>query len=422
MRAILIAALGLVGLLAGQQPPEKSISNFDRGASLTMLRQVKTDLQQNYYDAAFRGMDVERVFAEAEQKVRNGATLNANIATIAEVLMRLNDSHTVFIPPDRKLKVTYGWQVSMIGDVPYIVGVLPGSDAEKKGLAPGDRLLAWNRYEPRRENLWQLYYLYNYVRPQQLQRLLVQKPDGTEKTLDIESRLEPRAMDFEDLLDLVMASMEKTEDRTAVAGDTFVWRYTTFLDPKEVDKAMKKARASKGLVLDMRGNSGGNIEAMRNLVSWLFDRDVHIAVEKTRKGEKPLDAKLRKDAFTGKVVILVDSRSASAAEMVARVVQLEKRGPVIGDRTAGAVMAARMFPHTIGSIESALGFYATTITVSDLRMSDGASLEHKGLTPDETLLPSAADLAARRDPVLARAIALLGGTMTADDAGRFYRQ
>ena len=133
-------------------------------------------------------MDVEKVFAEAEQKVRNGATLNANIATIAEVLMRLNDSHTIFIPPDRKLKVTYGWQVSMIGDVPYIVGVLPGSDAEKKGLAPGDRLLAWNRYEPRRENLWQLYYLYNYVRPQQLQRLLVQKPDGTEKTLDIESK------------------------------------------------------------------------------------------------------------------------------------------------------------------------------------------------------------------------------------------
>src|SRR6188768_3206630 len=162
MRTIAVAALSLFAFAAGQQPAEKSISSFDRGASLTMLRQVKTDLQQNYYDAAFRGMDVERVFAEAEQKVRNGATLNANIATIAEVLMRLNDSHTVFIPPDRKLKVTYGWQVSMIGDVPYIVGVLPGSDAEKKGLAPGDRLLAWNRYEPRRENLWQLYYLYNY--------------------------------------------------------------------------------------------------------------------------------------------------------------------------------------------------------------------------------------------------------------------
>jgi carboxyl-terminal processing protease len=421
MRAIVVAALS-VSALTGQQPAPRSISNFDRGASLTMLRQIKVDLKEHYYDATFRGMDVEKVFAEAEQKVRNGATLNENIGTITEVLMRLNDSHTLFLPPDRKIKVTYGWQVAMIGDAPHVVGVLPGSDAEKKGLTPGDRLLAWNRYEPTRQNLWQLYYLYNYVRPQQVQRLVVQRLDGSERTLDIESRLESRAMDFEDLLNEVMKAAEKTEDRSAVAGDTFVWRYTAFLDPKEIERVMKKARASKALVLDMRGNPGGNIEAMRNMVSWLFDREVHIAVEKTRKGEKRLDAKPQKDGFAGKVVILVDSRSASSAEMVARVVQLEKRGTVIGDRTAGAVMAARLFPHTVGSVESALGFYATSITVSDLRMSDGASLEHKGLTPDETLLPSAADLAARRDPVLARAIALLGGTMTAEDAGRFYRQ
>ena len=232
MRAIVIAVLSFFGLFAGQQPPAKSLSNFDRGASLTMLRQVKADLERNYYDGTFRGMDVDKVFAEGELKIRNAGSMNETIATIAEVLMRLNDSHTFFIPPDRKLKVTYGWEVSMIGDVPHVVGVLPGSDAEKKGLTPGDRLLAWNRYEPRRENLWQLYYLYNYVRPQQLQRLLVQKPDGSEKTLDIESKLEPReGMDFEDLLDMVMEAVEKTEDRTAVAGDTFVWRYTTFRDP-----------------------------------------------------------------------------------------------------------------------------------------------------------------------------------------------
>lgn len=425
MRACILVpvAVCLAAGLSAQQPPVKTISNFDRGASLTMLRQVKTDLKENYYDTTFRGMDVEKTFAEAEQKLRNAGSVNETVATIAEILMRLNDSHTIFLPPDRKLRVTYGWQASMVGDVPFVIGVLPGSDADKKGLAPGDRLIAWNRYEPTRQNLWQLYYLYNYVRPQQLQRLVVQKPDGAEKTLDIESKLEPRqGMDAEDFLNMLVDVLEKTEDRTAVAGDTFVWRYTAFLDPKEVDRVMKKARTSKGLVLDLRGNAGGNIDTMRLLVSWLFDRDVHIAVEKTRKGEKPLDAKMRKDGFTGKVVVLVDSRSASAAEVVGRVVQLEKRGVVIGDRTAGAVMAARMFPHTLGSIESALAFYATTITVSDLRMSDGATLEHLGLTPDEPVLPSGADMAAKRDPALARAIALLGGTMTAEEAGRFYRQ
>jgi C-terminal processing protease CtpA/Prc len=417
----LVVVVCLAAGLSAQQPPPKTISNFDRGASLTMLKQVKIDLKENYYDTAFRGMDVEKTFAEAEQRLRNAGSVNETVATIAEVLMRLNDSHTIFIPPDRAARVTYGWRASIIGGVPYVVGVLPGSDADKKGLAPGDRLLAWNRYEPTRENLWQIYYLYNFIRPQQLQRLVVQKPDGAEKTLDIASKVEPRErMDLIDLANMLMDVLEKTDDQTGLAGDTFVWKYTAFADPKDVDRVMKKARTAKALVLDMRGNAGGNVEAMRSLVSWLFDHDVHLADEKTRKGDKPLDAKARKDAFTGKLVVLVDSRSASAAEMVGRIVQLEKRGAVIGDRTMGAVMTARMFPHRLGSEES-MAFYFTTITIGDVRMSDGATLEHKGLTPDETVLPSGADLAAKRDPALARAIALLGGTMTAEEAGRFYR-
>lgn len=419
MRPPVLAVLSLAAILAQQAPPN-SISNYDRGASLTMLKQVKFDLKDNYYDTAFRGMDVDKAFAEAEERIRNAGTVNQTIAAIAELMMRLNDSHTVFIPPDRAARVIYGWQASMVGDVPYVVTVAKGSDAEKKGLAPGDRVLAWNRYEPSRQNLWQLYYLYNFVRPQSLQRVTVSKPDGTEQVLDIESKLEPRKpMDLEDLMDTLVDAAAHTEDRTALAGGTFVWRYTAFADPKDVDRAMKKARTAASLVIDMRGNPGGNVEAMRSLVSSLFDRDVHVAVEKARKGDKPFDAKGRQDAYGGKVVVLIDSRSASAAEMVGRVLQLEKRGAVIGDRTAGAVMTARFFPHTIG-VES-IAFYATTITVGDVRMSDGASLEGKGVTPDEVVLPTGADLAAHRDPALARAITLLGGTMTAEEAGRFYR-
>ena len=105
--------------------------------------------------------------------------------------------------------------------------------------------------------------------------------------------------------------------------------------------------------------------------------------------------------------------------MTARLVQIERRGAVIGDRTAGAVMTSRLFPHTVGM--DAIAFFATSITIGDVRMTDGGSLEHTGVTPDEIVLPTGADLAARRDPVLARAIIALGGAITPEKAGQLLR-
>jgi hypothetical protein len=53
-------------------------------------------------------------------------------------------------------------------------------------------------------------------------------------------------------------------------------------------------------------------------------------------------------------------------------------------------------------------------------MSDSKSLEGVGVTPDELLLPTAADLAANRDPVLARAAAVAGFELPQDKAGAMF--
>jgi C-terminal processing protease CtpA/Prc len=147
---------------------------------------------------------------------------------------------------------------------------------------------------------------------------------------------------------------------------------------------------------------------------------VKIGESKTRLGKIDRIAKGRKDkAFTGEVSILIDSESASSSELFARTLQIEKRGKIIGDRSAGAVMGAVVIPLEPLTWPYTFPFPISfmNVTVSDFVMSDGERLELTGLMPDLPAIPRPQAYPAGHDPVLAYAASQSGVTISAIKAG-----
>ena len=405
-------------------------SNFSIKDATTILRIIKDDVKKNYYDPNYRGINLDEHFKAAEEKLKGAQSVGQMMGIIAQALFDFDDTHLVFIPPMRADQPDYGWQMQMIGEKCYVTKVSPDSRAEAEGLKPGDEILAVNGFRPSRSNISKMLYTFYLLRPQPALTLDVQRGSESPRRLEIAARI-VKGEDFIDLsrlsvhqVDLLLERSRQTRlnsHRSHEEGEElFIWKMPRFnLSEAETDTMMAKVRKHRALILDLRGNSGGAIITLIRLISNLFDRKIKVDELRERRETRPEFAPAHSRPFTGKVIVLVDSRSASAAEVLARVIQLEKRGLVIGDRTAGAVMQSIQYHHELG-METVL-HWDVNITVADVIMSDGKSLEKNGVTPDELVLPTAADLAAKRDPVMARAAALLGVRLDPDKAGTLFQ-
>ena len=419
----------LLAVAAGDSLPVSSqqLNGFERERGRMMLKIVKDDVKEHYYDPTFHGLNLDERFKAADEKIKQATSNSQVFAIIAQTLLELNDSHTFFLPPPRGFRVEYGWRMQLIGDACYVTVVKPGSDAETKGLKPGDIIHAVDGYKPARENIWVLNYLFRALSPRSAQQLLVQSPGGQPRQLEIVSKVHQgqKLLDLTNSLQRHQYFVELQLDdhlmrhRFQEVGDELlIWKMPQFdMSEKELEGIMGRVKKYKALVLDMRGNSGGYVDTMRHMVGYFLGKEVKIGDVKGRNETKPLMSK-KAGGYEGKLIVLVDSDSASAAEMFARVMQLEKRATVIGDRTSGSVMVSRPYRREMGT--DSVVFYGASITEADVIMSDGKSLEHTGMTPDELLLPTGEDLAARRDPVIARAAALAGVTVEPEKAGAFF--
>jgi len=426
--SLLISSVAMFGL----KPSYSQNARFNRSYGNGMLKGIKSDIKKYYFDPNFGGHDLEAQFKKAEDKISQAESLSQILAIIAQCLIEFDDSHTYFLPPSRPLTVKYGWKLEMVGDKCLVVAVKPGSDADKQGMKPGDEVQKLDGFRPTREILWKMMYSYYQINPRSQAQFLLKTPDGQTRQVSVKAdiKTEKRVIDLTNDSDY-WAEFRKAENEAQLqrhrwvevgeAKDLLIWKLPEFdLEKDQISTVMKKARDKKALILDLRDNPGGTVDCLLELAGYFFDSET-IAFNLTKRdGKEAVKIKPHNDRiFTGKTVILINSKSASAAELLAKMLQLTQKAVVIGDRSSGAVMQSRMYTHELGT-ESQVIPYGASITNADIVMNDGKSLEHVGVMPDELLLPTPQNLADTQDPVLARAAQLVGFQISDATAGKYF--
>jgi carboxyl-terminal processing protease len=238
-------------------------------------------------------------------------------------------------------------------------GVLEGSPAALAGVAPGERLVALDGqpFEPVKP------FLARVGRPTRLTLQWDRDPATQRELVLVPESISPRAL----FLRALRASARIVEREGRRLGYAHLWSYAG----EELHEALRALllegvlAEAEGLVLDLRGGFGGASLEYLNL----FRLDLPTLELEGRSGAVQVLA----SSWKKPVVLLVDEGTTSGKELFAHVFQRQGRGPVVGVRTAGAVLGGRAFLLADGTL--------LYLAVSDVRI-DGTRLEGVGVTPD----------------------------------------
>jgi carboxyl-terminal processing protease len=422
----LLAATLAAGVPARADRPGATINKFELDRARGMLRLAQQRVIEEYYDPAKVGLNFQQRCDQAYQQLAGARSNGEALTIIAQVFLDLGDSHTNFLPPARQDRVNHHWTMLAVGREVYVKHIDPGSDAEKQGLRIGDKVLAVDGIPVDQGSLHLLEYLIYTLIPRAGLRVLVQSPGAEPRALAIPGEIKAgslvrsltREQDFYKLID--ESEAEETRQRSAfveLPDGVLVWRLHRFTE-KTVAAGLKRLGTAKTLVLDLRGNPGGAVDSLGDLLSALFRDDFVVYTRQERAKTEPFRLRGR-GIFTGPLFVLADRASASSSEITAYAVMHRGRGVLLGDHTAGAVATSRRHGLSLGSADKFV-FFGVAVTINRIVMFDGAELEGRGVAPNYLLLPSPADLHAGRDPVLAKALSLAGKTISPEEAGRLF--
>jgi carboxyl-terminal processing protease len=329
-----------------------------------------------------------------------------------EVLMRgaingminaLGDEHSSYLDPSM-LKQTMahlqGQEYEGIGawvdttrKYLTIISPMPGSPAEQAGLKPKDQIIAIDGQD-----------MTGIDGEAARQRVL--GPKGSEVRLTVLRTGVDQPLEVTVKRAAVVAPTVRSEMRDN--GIAYIQLYT-FGDTTAADlqKHLEKLLAEKpqGLILDLRYNPGGYLDAAIEVASQFIGDGVVMYEEYGDGRRQVFNAKSGGTATSIPMIVLINEGSASASEIVAGAVQDRKRGYLVGKTSFGKGSV-----QTITNLDNEEG--AVRVTIAHWLTPNGRQIHKIGLQPDFPVDLTNADSQADRDPQLDMAIKVLTDKLT----------
>jgi carboxyl-terminal processing protease len=188
-------------------------------------------------------------------------------------------------------------------------------------------------------------------------------------------------------------------------GITVISLYSfTAQSPNLFRNALREFVASGNhkLVLDLRRNPGGYLDAAWDMASWFLPAGKTVVIEDFGGNSEPNVFRSKGyNIFSDKLemVVIVDNGSASAAEILAGALQENGVAKLVGVKTFGK-----------GSVQELVSITSDTslkVTVASWLTPKGHNLSHDGLNPDYVVEVTEKDLSAKKDPQMEKALQLL---------------
>jgi carboxyl-terminal processing protease len=256
-------------------------------------------------------------------------------SAIPAILKKL-DPHSIYIPAKDLARANeplqgnfegIGISFNMLTDTILVISTIPGGPSEKQGLLPLDKIIYVN------DSL----VAGRKIADEDVMRLL-KGPKGTVVRVKILRNGYKELLPFEITRDKI--PIYSVDVNYMVNDHTGYIRITSFAvtTHEEFMKGIRelKGRGMKNLILDLRGNSGGVMEAAIRIANEFLSEDQLIVYTQGRAQPRNEARATGKGVFQdGKIVILIDEWSASASEILAGAIQDNDRGTIIGRRSFG---------------------------------------------------------------------------------------